>query len=239
MCEFRNLEDAMNEVRTDRHPVDREWFWTELRLLRERWNVLRHPFYVRWTSGALIRRDLQIYAEEYDHLVVALAVISRHAADKASDLLADALSRHAEEERAHIELWRAFASATGWCRESYWAYASDPLPETIRCARDWVGEKSRPLGTDLVTLYVIEAPQPKIARSKLQGLLDAYGFREGSATQYFRLHIELDRDHAALAQAALEGCLRSADPFALLAQADAVHRAYWAMLDGVQRACST
>jgi pyrroloquinoline quinone (PQQ) biosynthesis protein C len=227
----------MTELPAPRQPVDTEWFWTELRLLGERWNALGHPFYGRWTAGRLTSRELQMYAEEYDHLVVALAAVSRNAAAKADRPTAGALDRHAHEERAHIELWRAFSTATGWGPESAWAYGSDPLPETVRCARAWLGEGSRSLAADLVSLYAIEAPQPDIARAKLDGLLSAYGFREGPATEYFRLHIERDRDHAAVARAALEGMLRSVDAFQLLAQAEAVHRAYWTMLDEIERTC--
>ena len=40
---------------------------------RTRWNVLDHPFYLRWERGELSRDDLAFYAGEYRHAVVALA----------------------------------------------------------------------------------------------------------------------------------------------------------------------
>ena len=40
---------------------------------RERWNVLEHPFYTRWSCGELTRDELAHYAGEYRHAVVALA----------------------------------------------------------------------------------------------------------------------------------------------------------------------
>ena len=40
---------------------------------RTRWNVLDHPFYLRWERGELSREDLAYYAGEYRHAVVALA----------------------------------------------------------------------------------------------------------------------------------------------------------------------
>jgi pyrroloquinoline-quinone synthase len=40
---------------------------------RERWNVLEHPFYVRWERGELTRDELARYAGEYRHAVLALA----------------------------------------------------------------------------------------------------------------------------------------------------------------------
>ena len=40
---------------------------------RERWDVLKHPFYIRWERGDLTRDELAHYAGEYRHTVVALA----------------------------------------------------------------------------------------------------------------------------------------------------------------------
>src|SRR2546421_381461 len=41
--------------------------------VRARWNVLDHPFYLRWERGELERSELAFYAGEYRHAVVALA----------------------------------------------------------------------------------------------------------------------------------------------------------------------
>src|SRR6185436_387753 len=65
---------------------------------RERWNVLEHPFYVRWERGELTRDELARYAGEYRHAVVALARSARTA------------GVHAEEEASHIALCDDFAS---------------------------------------------------------------------------------------------------------------------------------
>src|ERR671926_11695 len=40
---------------------------------RQRWDVLKHPFYERWERGELGRDELAFYAGEYRHAVVALA----------------------------------------------------------------------------------------------------------------------------------------------------------------------
>src|SRR6266480_2762995 len=40
---------------------------------RQRWDVLKHPFYERWERGELTREELAFYAGEYRHAVVALA----------------------------------------------------------------------------------------------------------------------------------------------------------------------
>src|SRR5258708_23168728 len=45
-------------------------------------------------------------------------------------------------------------------------------------------------------LYVIEASQPEISRTKLEGLAEHYGYsEEGPAGEYFRVHELRDRDH--------------------------------------------
>ena len=59
---------------------------------RERWNVLRHPFYTRWERGELTRDELVFYAGEYRHPVVALAETAAAAGD----------AEHAREEAEHV-----------------------------------------------------------------------------------------------------------------------------------------
>jgi hypothetical protein len=205
------------EVAACRHPPSSEWFWSELALLRERWNVLAHPFCVRWSAGEATRSDLEAYAREHDHLIVALAVASRNAAAKASGLLGEALGAHAAEEEAQVELWRAYARGIGLRPDGA---LDDAQRTTVECARRWVGDPSRSLAIDLVTLHAVESPRPELDGEP--------------ATAYFRGQAQLDKVRAALAQAALQGLLAAADPFALLAHVQAVHRDYWAVLDALE-----
>ena len=85
---------------------------------RQRWNVLEHPFYVRWEKGELTREELARYAGEYRHAVVALARAARTA------------GLHADEEAAHVSLWDDFGSELGWNRR-------EPLPQTRCCSDAW------------------------------------------------------------------------------------------------------
>ena len=126
---------------------------------RERWNVLEHPFYTRWEKGELTREELARYAGEYRHAVVALARAARTA------------GLHAEEEAAHISLWDDFANALG-------TEAADPLPETRCCASAWAAAGDE-AGAAAI-LYAIESGQPAISETKLRGLVEHYGFAEGS-----------------------------------------------------------
>jgi pyrroloquinoline-quinone synthase len=181
---------------------------------RERWNVLEHPFYVRWERGELSQDELTLYAGEYRHAVVALARAARTA-----DL-------HADEEAAHIGLWDDFASALG-------TEAAEPLPETRCCASAWAAADDE-LGAAAI-LYAIEAGQPAISETKLRGLVEHYGFAEGSeAVEYFVLHGERDHEHAAEARAQLA----EQEDGRLVGLAEAALAANWALLDGVSTAAA-
>jgi pyrroloquinoline-quinone synthase len=176
---------------------------------RERWNVLEHPFYVRWERGELTREELARYAGEYRHAVVALARVARTA------------QLHAKEEAEHIELWDDFASALGGEKR-------EPLPQTRCCASAWAAAHD---GLDAAAiLYAIEAGQPAISETKLRGLVTHYGFEEGSpATTYFELHAERDHEHAAEARERLKG----AEDERLVSLAESALAGNWALLDGV------
>jgi len=76
--------------------------WERIEEARERWNVLRHPFYRRWSAGELSREDLARYSGQYRHAVRAIAAASEAAADAAPER--PELRRHAVEERHHVAL---------------------------------------------------------------------------------------------------------------------------------------
>lgn len=189
-------------------------FFERLEPIQERWDVLRHPFYTRWERGELTPEELGYYAGEYRHAVAALADAATTAGE------------HADEERAHVELWDDFARAAG---------AEDgrtPRGETQACINAWNGGDEL---ESLAVLYAIESAQPEISETKLTGLVEHYGFEEGPATEYFRLHAERDSEHAAEARAALEDRATPADTARLLRAAKRALAGNWTLLDGVER----
>jgi pyrroloquinoline quinone (PQQ) biosynthesis protein C len=150
-----------------------------------------------------------------------------HAADGAE--FAD-LAAHAGEEAAHVALWDEFAAAAG-------IGGPQPAePETAGCAGVWA-DAHRDLLGHLVALYAIESSQPAISRVKASGLREHYGFATGPGTAYFDLHTERDVEHAAEGRALIAARLDEADEDALVAEAERVLRANWALLDGVERLC--
>jgi pyrroloquinoline-quinone synthase len=187
--------------------------------VRRRWNVLAHPFYLRWERGELTRDELAAYAGEYRHAVVALAGAAATAAPLAGD-------EHALEETAHIALWDDFAAALGSDTDRA------ARPETGACVDAWTGAKD-PLEA-LAILYAIEAGQPDVSRTKLGGLVDHYGFTaEGPATTYFTLHAERDVEHAAHSRGLLERHATREDDDRLVGAAERALVGNWALLDGV------
>jgi pyrroloquinoline-quinone synthase len=197
--------------------------WERIEDARGRWDVLRHPFYRRWSDGELSREELARYSGQYRHAVKAIAATSAAVADAAPERTE--LRRHAAEERDHVALWQGFIEATGGRADAA------PTPETEGCVRTWAaGDR---LLAGLVTLYAIESGQPQISRIKRRGLLERYGFEDGPGTAYFRLHERRDSEHAAEARELIEELASGADEHELVAAAEAAFRANWRLLDGV------
>lgn len=198
-----------------------------LSAVQDRWDVLRHPFYERWSAGTLEPSELAFYAGEYRHAVVALA--GQSAAAAAEPDAPAGLAAHAAEERAHVALWDAFADGVSGDTDR------PARPESAACAEAWTAGGD--LLERLAVLYAIESAQPAISQTKLDGLAAHYGIAPGApAASYFALHAERDVEHAAAARALIEERATPADADRLVARAEAALRANWELLDGVDAA---
>ena len=70
--------------------------WQRIEDARARWDVLQHPFYLRWSAGELSREELATYAGQYRHATKAIATLSEQVAEAAPE--SGELRRHAAEE---------------------------------------------------------------------------------------------------------------------------------------------
>jgi pyrroloquinoline-quinone synthase len=199
--------------------------WERIEEARARWNVLQHPFYLRWSDGELSREELADYAGQYRHATEAIARLSELAAETAPEPERGELARHAAEEADHVALWDGFVEAVGG------EVGAEPTAETRECVATWTARDG--LLPALVRLYAIESAQPEISRIKHEGLAAHYGIGDGEGNAYFRVHERLDVEHAAAGRELIEQHLDGADEDALVGAAEAAFRANWRLLDGV------
>jgi pyrroloquinoline-quinone synthase len=194
----------------------------------ERFDLLKHPFYQRWVAGELTREELAYYAGQYAHVVRAIprwlegAAVRDHAHR-------DALRLHAAEESDHVVLWDRFAEAIGIDAMTLRATPANAATAAL-IAR---GDELVAQGHGAAVVWSIESQSPAVSAEKLRGLEAHYGIDETNGGEYFAVHQELDRDHAAQ----LSDILHSRDATtqtAAPAAAEATLSGVWNLLTSAQ-----
>src|SRR5687768_2787287 len=86
--------------------------------LIERYNLLNHPFYEAWSKGELSRQDLQRYAKDYFHHVLAFPTYVSGVHNRITDIkdrqvMLENLMEEEHGPENHPELWLRFAEGIG------------------------------------------------------------------------------------------------------------------------------
>jgi pyrroloquinoline quinone (PQQ) biosynthesis protein C len=208
-----------------------DWPATVARL-REQWSFQRHPFMRRWFEGELSAADLQLFAGEHYHVLLALERASRGAAALADGLLAEQLAQYADDQEEAVELWCEFAVATGW-GGSGWYFGQDPLPQTVACARRLSGAgEGRSLVVHLATICAFESANAELAPLQLDALVLCYGF-DHTSTRFHAAAPERSAHAALVAEGAITNLLPITSSSALVDHAELIYRSYLDLLTGV------
>ncbi len=166
-------------------------------------SLLKHSFYRMWSEGKLTKDDLAGYSKEYFQLVRAVPELVRNISGFVDGgPVKTAVSEILAEEEQHVEMWAKFAEALGVPKDVLLAYRGTAKTRRAISMLKSVTKESFCRGA--AAMYSIESEQPKISRTKLDGLTAFYGMTEsGEGTEYFREHEVADVRHAAVWRAAL------------------------------------
>lgn len=198
-------------------------------------HLLTHPFYLAWTRGELSMNALKDYAQQYYHHVAAFPTYLSAVHAKCEDLPTrkQILANLNDEEAGrpnHPELWLQFAGSLGTTCDA------TKRPETcglIGTFRDVCNSGTTAEG--LGALYAYESQIPTVSESKIDGLKKHYGFDDPKAYEYFSVHIEADREHAAAEREMLAQHVTDENAPSVKASVERVLDALWEMLSGVCR----
>ncbi|MDQ6781254.1 MAG: iron-containing redox enzyme family protein [Candidatus Eremiobacteraeota bacterium] len=200
---------------------------SQLDSICERWNLLKHPFYVAWAAGTLSRAQLRDYAAQYAHVVAAIP--QWIAADGAAHpARAAELRAHAAEEAEHVGMWAEFAAALADGQVP----AHDVAPNAATVALLRTGAEAAHNGSGTAAAWAIEAQSPAVSAEKLRGLAEHYDIREHNGARYFALHAELDKDHEQQLRSILHEQAVAASQASLRA-AEATASGLWDLLSSV------
>ncbi len=165
-------------------------------------HLLKHDFYRAWTLGKLSKECLQEYAKHYYQHVKAfptyLAALLFHAEDP--DTRKKLLVNLVEEEGGvpnHPELWKRFTLRLGVTEEELAGHTpNDEIKKLIESFKKVCLQETVLAG--IAALYAYESQIPEICISKIAGLKENYEMSTPEDWEYFRVHIEADKEHAAV-----------------------------------------
>jgi len=202
-------------------------------------SLLLHPFYQAWSNGILNKQALRDYAAQYSRHVSAfptyLSCLHSHTEDIQTRRYI--LGNLVDEEGgspSHLELWLDFAEGVGATRAE--VERTEAWEQTARLVDSFRAIcRDRSTVEGVAALYAYESQIPAIAESKIHGLTKFYGINDPRCLAYFRVHVEADREHAAVERKLLETSLNEINFTAVQQSVSEVLEALWEMLSGVCR----
>lgn len=165
-------------------------------------HLLLHPFYQAWSRGELSLDCLREYAMQYYHHVKAfscyLISLIYHTKDPYTRkyLLQNVLDEEGGSPN-HPDLWRAFALRLGATEEQLEEHTPGKAMSALIDTFDEICRNG--CVTDgLAGLYAYESQIPAVSESKIHGLQKYYHLQNPNDWKYFTVHIEADKEHAAV-----------------------------------------
>ena len=167
-----------------------------------RQHLLQHPFYQAWSRGELRSMLSAITPPSITTTSPPSQRISPPCTRRPTTpgVRRQILSNLMDEEAGspnHPELWLQFAESLGLKREEVKQTAKwNATKDLIETFRNCCGQRGT--GVGLASLYAYESQIPAVSEKKIEGLKAFYGFTNPEGYNYFTVHIEADREHAAV-----------------------------------------
>jgi pyrroloquinoline-quinone synthase len=200
------------------------------------YDLLTHPFYQAWSKGELPRANLQRYAGQYYHHVLAFptyvsAVHSRSGEDLVSRrALLENLIEEERGEHNHAALWLQFAAGIGAPANDVAAGAPEASTRALIDTFRSLCREELPAGA--AALYAYESQVPRVASAKIEGLVKYFGVSDPKALEFFSVHKELDQWHSDTTAEIVER--NATEPDVAVAAAGNAAKALWGFLDSMQ-----
>ena len=175
--------------------------WERIEESRARYNVLEHPFYVRWSAGELTEEELARYAGPVSPRDRGARPSLRRGRRLRPRRPPRGDRAHAAEEAEHIRLWDDFVEAVGR-RDRRRAHTGDR-----RVRRDLDGPDGVPRRSSRACTRS-RAASRRSRGSSARASLAFYGIDGGPGSEYFRVHEAATIAHAEESRRLIEEAMR-------------------------------
>lgn len=209
---------------------------TQLDLALQSKSLLKHSFYQAWHAGSLTRENLQVYAAQYFHHVLAfpryISATHSNCSDLASrQVLLENLIEEEHGEGHHPGLWLKFGKGLGLQKEQI--ISATLFKETAQLIDTFLTLSRSSYAEGIGALYAYERQVPEVAASKIEGLKKHYAIDDADTLLFFKVHLTADVKHSSVTRELLQK-LSLAEREQAEQAAHIAADALWNFLSGVQ-----